>query len=71
MSSVEKRPNGMWRARWREYPGGPQKAQHFERKIDAERHLVEVQHRLLSGTYTPPGAGRMTIEAYAICPSSK
>jgi len=36
MASIDKRPNGKWRARWREYPGGPQRARHFVRKIDAD-----------------------------------
>jgi integrase len=65
MASVDRRPNGKWRARWREYPGGPQKAKHFTRKIDAERHLVEVQHLLMSGRYVTPEAGRMTFDAFA------
>ncbi len=25
MASIDKRPDGRYRARWREYPGGPQK----------------------------------------------
>ena len=65
MASVKRRPDGRWRARWREYPGGPEKAQHFDRKVDAEQFLVDVQHRLLSGTYTPPSAGLVTVEAYS------
>lgn len=65
MASIDKRPDGRWRARWREYPGGPQKAEHFRRKVDAEDFLVTVQHRLLAGTYTPPAAGKMTVAAYA------
>jgi integrase len=65
MASIDRRPNGKWRARWREYPGGPQKAKHFVRKLDAERHLVEVQHLLMSGTYVPPEAGRMRFGPYA------
>lgn len=65
MASVEKRPNGQWRARWREYPGGPQRARHFPRKIDAEQHIVEVQHRLMTGAYVSPKAGGMTIRAFA------
>jgi Phage integrase, N-terminal SAM-like domain len=65
MASVDRRPNGKWRARWREYPGGPQRARHFSRKIDAERFLVDVEHRLLSGSYAPPAAGRMRVEDYA------
>lgn len=65
MASVDKRPNGKYRARWREFPNGPQKTKHFERKRDAERFLVEVQHRQHSGTYTPPSAGMMTVADYS------
>lgn len=64
MASIDKRPNGKFRARWREYPSGPQKTRTFGRKVDAEQFLVEVQHRILSGTYTPPEAGRVTLAAY-------
>jgi hypothetical protein len=46
-------------------PGGPQWAHHFPRKIDAERCLVEVQHRSMSGVYTCPAAGRITLAQYA------
>jgi hypothetical protein len=65
MASIDKRPDGRYRARWREYPGGPQRAEHFARKKDAEVFLVNIQHRLLAGTYTPPEAGRITVAAYA------
>jgi integrase len=64
MASVEKRPDGKWRARWREYPGGPQKTKHFARKVDADRHLVKVQHDLLTGAYIPPEASRTLIGEY-------
>jgi hypothetical protein len=65
MASIDRRPNGKYRAPWREYPGGPQRTKQFARKIDAQRHLVDVQHRLLSGTYVDPGVSRMTLDAYA------
>ena len=65
MASVDKRSNGKYLARWREYPAGPQKSRQFAKKGDAERFLVDVQHRLMSGTYTPPTAGQMTLETYA------
>jgi hypothetical protein len=65
VASVDRRPNGKWRARWREYPGGPQRAKHFPRKIDAERFLVEVQHRLLTGAYIAPEAARVTFDVYS------
>lgn len=64
MASIDKRPDGRYRARWREYPGGPQKTKSFARKLDAERFLVDVQHRLMSGTYVPPEAARVTVEEY-------
>jgi integrase len=65
MASIDKRPNGKYLARWREYPGGPQKTKTFRRKIDAETFLTGVSHQLLSGTYVPPAAGQLTVAAYA------
>ena len=62
MASIEKRPDGTYRARWREFPGGPQKTKHFDRKGDAERFtdalrgdLARRLHRPASGAYTVPG----------------
>jgi integrase len=65
VASIDKRPDGRYRARWREYPNGPQKTRAFARKRDAELFLADVQHRLLAGTYTPPEAGKITVAAYA------
>jgi integrase len=64
MASIDRRPNSKWRARWREYPGGPQRTKLFGRKIDAERHLVEVQHRLATGSYIAPEASRVGFDAF-------
>ena len=64
MASIEKRPNGQWRARWREYPGGPQRARRFLRKVDAERWLTKVQHDLLTGSYVAPEASRTTVDDF-------
>ncbi|MCU1483667.1 MAG: traSA:integrase fusion protein [Actinomycetia bacterium] len=64
MASIDKRPNGKFRARWREHPGGPQLTKSFDRKMDAERHLVAVQHAILSGTYLTPESARLTVEDY-------
>lgn len=64
MASIDKRPDGRYRARWREYAGGPQRTKSFGRKVDAERWLVKTQHDLLTGTYVAPEAGRVTVEAY-------
>lgn len=65
MASIDRRPDGSYRARWREYPSAPQRTKSFARKRDAEAWLTEISHRLLSGTYTPPQAGQITVAAYA------
>jgi integrase len=65
MASVERRPNGSWRARWREYPGGPQKARHFSRRVDAERFLDAIRGDLVRGAYVDPEAGRQTFADFA------
>lgn len=61
MASIDRRSNGRRRARWREYPGGPQRSKHIARKADAEHHLVQVQHDLLTGAYVDPARSRTTI----------
>ncbi len=65
MASIDKRPDGRYRARWREYPGGRQKSQHFLRKVDAEHWLVKVQHDLMTGRYVDPRAGRVKLSDFA------
>jgi integrase len=65
VGSIDRRSDGKWRARWREYPGGPQKAKHFRRKLDAERFLTAVEHSKLAGTYVDPAAGRVRFRMYA------
>ena len=64
MASIDRRPGGKYRARWREFPGGPQRTKQFARKIDAERHLVDVQHRIMSGSYIQPEATRVTFAPF-------
>jgi integrase len=64
MASVDKRPNGTYRARWREYPGGPQKTKTFTRKRDADQYLARVQTDLMTGAYVDPAKGRTTVEDY-------
>ena len=39
MASIDRRPDGRYRARWREYPGAPQMTRQFTRKHDAEHFL--------------------------------
>jgi hypothetical protein len=62
--SIEKKSNGRYLARWRD-PGGNQRAQSFDRKIDADRFLATVTVDQLQGRYVDPSAGRLTVEAFA------
>lgn len=64
MASIQKRPNGKWRARYRE-PSGRERARHFDRKADAKRWLDEVTADLVTGRYVAPQAGQMTFRQYA------
>jgi integrase len=64
-SCIDRRADGRYRARWREYPGGPQKTRQFVRKGDAERFLDAVRGDLAHGTYVDPAGGRMLFRDYA------
>lgn len=65
MASIDRRPNGAYRARWREYPGGPQRTRSFARKVDARRFLTSVEHSQLTGTYVAPEAGLVSVRDFA------
>ncbi|MFG3231822.1 tyrosine-type recombinase/integrase [Streptomyces antibioticus] len=63
MASIQKRPNGKYRARYRD-DAGKEHARHFARKIDARRWLDEVSASQLTGQYVDPRAGRITFRVY-------
>jgi Phage integrase, N-terminal SAM-like domain len=65
MASIDKRPDGRYRARWREYPGGPQKTRQFRRKVDADHFLDRIRGDLAHGRYVDPDGGRILFEPYA------
>lgn len=65
MASIDRRPDGRYRARWREYPGGPQRTRHFDRKTDAVRFLDGVRGDLARGQYVDPSGGRVLFRDYA------
>ncbi len=65
MASIDKRPGSGYRARWREYPGGPQKTRQFARKGDAERFLNAVRGDLARGVYIDPAGERTLFRDYA------
>jgi integrase len=68
MGSINKRRDraGLpYQARWREYPGGPQKTRSFARKVDAQQFLATVEADLVRGVYIDPTAGTVTLADYA------
>ena len=56
--AFDKRPGGGYRARCREYPGGPQKTRQFDRKADAQIFLDGLRGDLAHGMYIDPAGGR-------------
>src|SRR5665648_938019 len=61
MASVEKRTRDgavTWLVRWRD-PDGAQRKKTFARKTDADRHLIGVESRMLSGEYVDPALARI------------
>ncbi|MPZ74670.1 MAG: tyrosine-type recombinase/integrase [Nitriliruptorales bacterium] len=64
MASIQKRPNGRWRARYRDQ-AGREHARHFDRKADAQRWLDTVTADLLTGRYVDPRAGKVTLGDFA------
>lgn len=48
----------VYQAVWREHANGRDKTKEFRRKSDAERFLVDMQHRLFTGAYADPLLGK-------------
>jgi integrase len=63
LASVAKRPDGRWRARYRDH-AGREHAKHFPRKLDAQRWLDTVTAAVVSGAYVDPKTARTTVEAW-------
>lgn len=64
MASIKKRPDGRWRARYRDATG-KEHAKHFDRKVDGQRWLDQVTAAVVRGDYVDPRAGRVTVSTYA------
>lgn len=58
--SVAKRPDGRWRARYRD-AAGKEHARHFARKVDAEDWLDGEKAKMRTGTWTDPKTARTTV----------
>lgn len=63
MASIKKRPDGRYRARYRD-EAGREHARHFAKQSDAQGWLDEVTAALVTGTYADPKAGSVTFAAY-------
>jgi len=64
MASIQKRPDGRWRARYRDAVG-KEHSRHFRRKVDAQRWVDEVTASIVTGQYVDPNAGRILFRDYA------
>jgi integrase len=60
MASIAKRPDGKWRARYRD-DAKQEHSRHFERKVDAQRWLDEQTAKLVGGTHIAPRQARLTV----------
>ena len=61
MANIQKRPDGRWRARYRD-ANGKKHAKHFDRKVDAQRWVDEVTASIVTGQYVDPRAARITFQ---------
>ena len=58
--NVARRPDGAWRARYRD-PSGREHAQHFDRKIDAQRWLAASEITQARGEWLDPHRARVRV----------
>jgi integrase len=63
MASIQKRPDGRWRARYRD-DVGKEHAKHFPRKVDAQRWIDEVTTAVVTGSYVDPKSGKVTLNSF-------
>ncbi|MEV6651203.1 site-specific integrase [Streptomyces sp. NPDC051219] len=63
MASIKKRPNGKYRARYRDATGR-EHARHFARKVDAQRWLDEETASLVTGNYVDPKSRKVTVDEW-------
>jgi integrase len=62
--NIQKRPNGKWRARYRD-AAGKEHARHFLRKQDAQNWLDGITTSVQTGNYVDPARGRLTVGTLA------
>lgn len=62
--SVTRRPNGKWRARYRD-AGGREHSRHFDRKADGERWLNSVKNSIARGEWIDPALAKVSTGDWA------
>ncbi|MBG0565668.1 hypothetical protein [Actinoplanes aureus] len=62
--SMAKRPNGKWRARYRN-TSGREHSRHFDRKADAERWLNSVKNSIARGEWIDPASAKVSVGDWA------
>ncbi|WP_300399900.1 site-specific integrase [Nocardioides sp.] len=60
MASVKKRPDGKWRARYRD-TAGKEHARHFDRKVDGQAWLDQQTAKLVTGSHVAPRTAKTTV----------
>ena len=63
MASVARRPNGSWRARYRDEQER-EHSRHFSRKVDAQDWLDSIVTAQRTGTYVDPRSGKVTLASF-------
>jgi hypothetical protein len=64
MASVKKRPDGSWRARYRD-PNGKERAHHASTRARAQAWLDQQTAKLVRGEWVDPRSGRRTLRSYS------
>jgi len=64
MASIKQRPDGVWRARYRD-DAGKEHARHFKLKRDAQDWLTEQLSAVQNGTHVTPQRARTTVAEWA------
>jgi integrase len=64
MGHIKKR-NGRWQAAWRDPQTHKEVTRTFAKRVEAENHLISVEHSKLSGAYVDPAAGKVTFGEFA------
>jgi len=64
MASIQRRPDGQWRARYRDEQYR-EHTRHFARRVDAQQRLDSITASVVRGDYVDPKAGAVTLAEYA------